>query len=103
MGIGVGRVACAACAALCHEDCWWACRVGAAVPLGLLVGVSRVWRCAMGIAGGSVAWVALRHGDCWRACRVDGAVPLGLLVGVSRGWRRVLRIADKAVVWVAPC
>ena len=62
--MGVGRVARVACLALCHGDCCWACRVGAAVPRGLLLGVSRGRRCAMGIAGGRVAWVALCHGDC---------------------------------------
>ena len=54
MGIAAGRVA---CAGPCHEDCWWACRVGGAVPWGLLVGMSRVWRCAIRIAGGRVAFV----------------------------------------------
>ena len=66
-------------------------------------GVSRVRRCAMGIAGGRVAWVALRHVDCWWACRVGGAAPCGLLVGVSRGWRCAVRIAGGRVAWVAPC
>ena len=61
--MGVGRVAHVACVALCHGDCYWACLVGAAVPWGLLLGVSRRWRRAMGIAAGRVAWVALRHGD----------------------------------------
>ena len=55
----------------------------------------RVWRCAMGIAAGQVAWaplcrgdlrlgrvacvacVALCHGDCCWAGRVGGAVPWG--------------------------
>ena len=113
----LGRVARVACVALCPGDCCWAGRVGAAVPwglllgvsrrwrcaMGLLLGVSRGWRCAMGIAAGRVAWVALCHGDCCWACRGCGAVPWGLLVGVSRGWRRVLGIADQGVVWVAPC
>ena len=84
----LGRVACVACVALCHGDCCWAGRVGAAVPWGLLLGGSRGWRCAMGIAAGRVARVALCHGDCCWACRGCGAVPWGLLVGV---------------VWVAPC
>ena len=38
MGLAGGRVA---WVVLCHGDCWWACRVGGAGPLGLLVGVSR--------------------------------------------------------------
>ena len=57
--MGVGRVARVARAALCHGDCCWACRLGAAVPWGLLLDVSRGWRCAMGIAAGRLAW-----GDC---------------------------------------
>ena len=55
MGIAAGRVG---WVPLCHADCWWACRVGGAVPWGLLV-----------------AWVALCHGDCCSAYRVGGAVP----------------------------
>ena len=77
--MGVGRVARVARAALCHGDCCWACRVGAAVPWGLLLGVSRGCRCAIG--------------DCWAACPLGGAV----------SWRRVLGIADQGVLWVAPC
>ena len=73
MGIAGGRVA---CVALCHGDCYWACRVGGSVPWGLLLGVSRGWRCVMGIAAG---------------------------LGVSRGRRGVLGIADQGVVWVAQC
>ena len=72
--MGVGRVARVARAALCHGDCCWACRVGAAVPWRLLLGVSRGWRCAMGIAAGRLAWVSLCHGDCWAACPLGGAV-----------------------------
>ena len=101
--MGVGRVACVACAALCHGDCCWACRVGAAVPWGLLLGVSRGCRCAMGIAGGRVAWVALCHGDCWAARPLGGAVSWGLLSRTWSGWRRVIRIGEQGVVWVAPC
>ena len=67
--MGVGRVA---RVALCHGECCWARRVGAAVPWGLLLGVSRGcrcamgiargWRCAMGlIAGQDVVWVAPCH------------------------------------------
>ena len=100
MGIPGGRVA---CVALCHGDCYWACRVGGAVLWGLLLGVSRGcrvggamlltrassgWRRVLGIADQGVVWVA----PC-----------LWELVGVSRGWRRVLGIADTAFVWVAPC
>ena len=99
----LGRVACVACVALCHGDCCGAGRVGAAVPCGLLVGVSRGWRCAMGIAGGRVAWAAACHGDCCWACCVGAAVPWGLLLGVSRGWRCAMGIAAGRVVWVAPC
>ena len=73
--MGVGRVARVARAALCHEDCcWacrlghgdccWACRVGRAAPWGLLLGVSRECRCAMGIAGRAVLSVAPCLGDC---------------------------------------
>ena len=78
--MGVGRVA---RVALCHGDCCWACRVGGAVPWGLLLGVSRGWRCAMGIAAGRLAWVSLG--------------------GPLSRWRRVLGIADQGMVWVAPC
>ena len=38
---------------LCHGDCSWACRVGGAVPWGLLLGVSSAssgWRRVLGIA-----------------------------------------------------
>ena len=101
--MGVGRVARVACAALCHGDCCWACRVGAAVPWGLLLAVSRGWRCAMGIAAGRLAWVALCHGDCCWASRVGVAVPWGLLGSALSRWRRVLGIAEQDVVWVAPC
>ena len=34
------------------------------VPWGLLVGVSRLWRCAIGIADQGVVWVVLCHWDC---------------------------------------
>ena len=103
--------------ALCHADGWCACRVGGAVPCGLLVCASRGWRCAMRIAGVRVAWVALCHADCWCArrvvalyhadcwCarRVGGAVSLGLLTRAWSGWRRVIGIGDQGVVWAAPC
>ena len=72
--MGVGRVARVACLALCHGDCCWARRMGAAVPWGLLLGVSRGCRCAMGIAGGRVAWVVLCHGDCWAGRADQGMV-----------------------------
>ena len=89
-GLGSGRVACVACAALCHGDCWRARRVGAAVPWGMLLGVSRGRR-----------WVAPCHGDsCW-ACRVGGAMPWGLLLGVSRGWLCAMGIAGGRVACVA--
>ena len=68
------RVACVPCVALCPGDCCWAGRVGAAVPWGLLLGVSRVRRCAMGIAAGRVAWVAPCLGDCRPGRRLGGAV-----------------------------
>ena len=90
-------------APLCHGDCCWVCRAGATVPCGLLVGVSRGWRCAMGIPGGRVACVALCHGNCYWACRVGGAVPWGLLLGVSRGWRCAMEIAAGRVACVALC
>ena len=72
--------------------CLWACRVGGAVQWGLLLGVSRGWRCAMGIAAGRVAGAALSHS--W-ACRVGGAVSWGLLTRTSSGWRCVFGIADQ--------
>ena len=81
--MGVGRVARVACLALCHGDCCWARRVGAAVPWGLLLGVSRGCRCVMGIAAGRVAWVPLCHEDCCWACCMGGAVPWGLLLSVA--------------------
>ena len=98
----LGRVAHVACVALCHGDCWWACHVGGAVPWGLVVGVSHVWRCDVGIVTGPVAWVALCHDYCW-ACRVGGAVPWGLLLGVSRRWRYAMGIASGCVAWMARC
>ena len=146
-----GRVARVPCVALYHGDCCWAgrvgaavlwgsasrarrvCGVGGAVSWGLVVGVSRGWRCAMGIAGGRVAcvalchgdccwacrvgaavpwmgiatgrvaWVALCHGDCWWVCSAGGAVPWGLLLGVSRVRRCAMGIAGGRVAWVAPC
>ena len=91
-GLGSGRVACVACAALCHGDCWWARRVGAAVPWGMLLGVSRGCR-----------WVAPCHGDCCWACRVGGAMPWGLLGSASSRWRCVIRIGEQGLVWAAPC
>ena len=51
------------------------------VPLALLVGVSRVRRCAMGIAGGRAAWVALGRGDCWWACRGGRRCGMGIAAG----------------------
>ena len=87
--MGVGRVARVACLALCHGDCCWARRVGAAVPWGLLVGVSGGCHCAMA--------------DCWWVCCMGGAVPLRLLGSASSRWHRVLGIAEQDVVWVAPC
>ena len=102
-GLRLGRVACVACVALCHGDCCWAGRVGAAVPWGLLVSVSCGRRCTMGIAGGRVAWAALCHANCCWACPVGGAVPWGLLLGVSRVRRCAMGIAGGRVAWVAPC
>ena len=75
----------------------------AAVPWGLLLGVSRAWRCAMEIAAGRVAWAPLCHGDCWAARPLGGAVSWGLLTRASSGWRRVIGIAGQGVVWVALC
>ena len=82
--MGVGRVARVARAALCHGDCCWACRLGGAVPWGLLLGVSRGWRCAMamGVSRG------------WRCA---------MAMGVSRGWRCAMGIAAGRVAWVALC
>ena len=65
--------------------------------------VWRVWRCAMGIAAGRVAWVPLCHEDCWAARPLGGAVSWGLLTRAWSGWRRVIEIGDQGVVWVAPC
>ena len=61
MGIAAGWVA------LCHGDCCWACRVGGAVPWGLLVGVSRGWRRVLGIADRAFVWVAPCLGIVWLA------------------------------------
>ena len=70
--MGVGRAARVARAALCHGDCCWACRLGAAVPwgllrrlggavsLGLVTRASSGWRRVIGIADEGVVWVA-RH------------------------------------------
>ena len=58
MGIAAGRVA---WVALCHADCWWASRVGAAVPCGLLGSASSRWRRVLGIADQGVVWVAPCH------------------------------------------
>ena len=99
----LGRVACVAWVALCHGVCCWAGRVGGAVPCGLLLGASRGWHCAMGIATGRVAWVAVCHGDCCRACRVGGAVPWGLRLGVSLGWRCAMGIAAGRVAGAVLC
>ena len=52
----------------CRGDWPRACRVGGAVPWGLLVAVSRVWRCAVMIADQSSG-----------RRRVGGAVSLGLV------------------------
>ena len=99
----LGRVACVAWVPLCHGDCCWAGRVGAAVPCGLLLGGLRGWRCAMGIAARRVAWVPLCHADCCWAGRVGTAVPWGLLLGGSRGCRCAMGIAARRVAWVALC
>ena len=135
----LGHVATVACVALPHGDCCWAgrvgggvlwgsasrarrvCGVGAAVPWGLLLGVLRGWRCAVGvcvsgasrvwrgcrcairIAVGRVAWVPLCHGDrCW-ARRMGGGVPWVLLLGMSRGCRCAMVIAARRVACVALC
>ena len=80
MGIAGRRVT---WVALCHGDCWCACRMCG----------------AMGIATGRV--VALCHGDCCCACRVGGAVPWGLLLGVSRGLgaRQLVEAPNKHQRW----
>ena len=101
----LGRVACVACVALCHGDCCWAGRVGAAVawgsasrarrvrgvrgavPWGLLLGRSCGCRCAVGICV-SGAWCAM--GIC-----VSGASR------VWRGWRCAMEIAAGRVACVA--
>ena len=61
MGIAAGRVA---GAALCHGDCYWACRVGGAVPWGLLTRASSGWRRVFGIADQGLVWVAPCLWDC---------------------------------------
>ena len=99
----LGRVASVACVAPCLGDCWWACRVGGAVSLGLLTTAWSGRRRVLGIADTAFVWVAPCLGDCWWACRVGGAVSLGLLTTAWSGRRRVLGIADTAFVWVAPC
>ena len=63
-GLESGRVACVVCAALCHGDCCWACRVGGGMPWGLLGGASSQWRRVSGIADQGVVWVAPCLGDC---------------------------------------
>ena len=73
----------------CRGDWWWACRVCGSVPWGLLVGVSRVWRCAVRI--------------CWGGCCVGGAVSFGLVGWASCRWRCVIGIGGQGVVWVALC
>ena len=73
--------------------------VGGAVLWELLVGVSRVWRCAVGIGDQGVVWVAPCLWDCW-AASCGWRCVIGI---VSSGWRRVIGIADQGVVWVAPC
>ena len=98
---GPVRAALPLCAAFDCLVCGFHRPLGGAVRCGLLVCVSRGWRCAMRIAGVRVAWVAPCHADCWRACRVGGAVPWGLLVCVSGGWRCAMGIAGGRVVWVA--
>ena len=88
------RSRCARCAVpvglACVGTVWWQCHL--AVPWGLLVGVSRVWRCGVWIAGGGVVWGALcrcvlRGGRAmgsacrwdWRGGRgVGSVVPLGV-------------------------
>ena len=93
MQIAAGRVA---WAAPCHGDCWWARRVGGAVPWGLLAGPLSGWRRVLGIADQGVVWVAPcnDHGvvwvapclrDCWSRRRLG---------------RRVFRIADQGLVAV---
>ena len=57
----LGRVACVACAALCHGDCCWAGRVGGAVSLRLVSRASCGWRRVIGIADQGVVWVAPCH------------------------------------------
>ena len=94
---GVARVP---CVALCHGDCCWAGRVGAALPWGSasractacgavpLGSATRARRaCTMGatVPLGS----ALR---ARRACTVCGAVPWGLLLGRSCGRRSAVGI-----------
>ena len=64
MGIVAGRVA---GAALCHGDCWWACRGAGAVSWGLLTRASSGWRSVLEIADQAVVCVALCHADCWWA------------------------------------
>ena len=56
VGIGVGRVARVACMALCHGDCWWACRVGAADTRA-----GSGWRRVIRIGEEGVVWVAACH------------------------------------------
>ena len=61
MGIAAGRVV---WVALCHGDCWWACRVGGAVSWGLLTEPLSGWRRVLGITGQGVVWVAPCLRDC---------------------------------------
>ena len=87
----LGRVACVACVALCHGDCCWAGRVGAAVPWGLASRACRVcgvtgavvWGLLLGVGiAGAVPWGLLLGRSCGRRC----AVGIGVS-GVSRVWR----------------
>ena len=107
----LGRVACVACVALCHGDCCWAGRVGAAVPWGsasrarrvcgvrgavlwgLLLGRSRGWRCAVGIcvSGASRVWCG------WR-CAMGIAAGQVACVALCRGDLRLGRVACVACV-----
>ena len=107
VGICVSGASRVACVALCHGDCCWAGRVGAAVPRGSASRARRV----CGVCG-AVPWGLLLGRSCgWRpvlgiasrargVCGVCGAVPWGLLVGGSRGWCWAVEIAAGRV---APC
>ena len=70
---------------LCRGDWWWACRLGGAVPLGLVGRAWSGWCSAIGIGGEGMVWVSLCHGDWWGERGMGSAVPLALAGRASYG------------------